>query len=370
MYKFCVFGGTTEGRKLTELLSTLPCETTVCVATAYGQTLLPESEHLTVSAKKLPVDEIVAMLSRERFDLVIDATHPYAASITRSIARACEQTGTAHWRLLRGASAVSGDAVFVQSTQDAVRFLQQTDGNILLTTGSKELALYQPLTGFSERVWARVLPIASSLEACTQAGLPSSHVFAMQGPFSEDMNAAMLRSIQARWLVTKDGGAPGGFEEKASAAKKAGARLVVIGRPPEPEAGADLTQTVTMLCERFGLRPAPEIYLAGIGPGSEDAQTHSVRDAIRRADCLIGARRMLDAVARPGQQTCAAIAPEDIAAAIHARPACRVFTVVLGRHRFFQRCEEAPSAAERLQGHNAPGAQLHELSLCAPRRQL
>lgn len=329
MYKFCVFGGTTEGRKLTELLSTLPCEATVCVATDYGQTLLPESEHLTVSAKKLPVDEIVAMLSRERFDLVIDATHPYAASITRSIARACEQTGTAHWRLRRGASAVSGDAVFVESTQDAVRFLQQTDGNILLTTGSKELALYQPLTGFSERVWARVLPIASSLEACTQAGLPSSHVFAMQGPFSEDMNAAMLRSIQARWLVTKDGGAPGGFEEKASAAKKAGARLVVIGRPPEPEAGADLRQTVTMLCERFGLRPAPEIYLAGIGPGSEDAQTHSVRDAIRRADCLIGARRMLDAVARPGQQTCAAIAPEDIAAAIHARPACRVFTVVL-----------------------------------------
>ena len=141
MYKFCVFGGTTEGRKLTELLSTLPCETTVCVATDYGQTLLPESEHLTVSAKKLPVDEIVAMLSRERFDLVIDATHPYAASITRSIARACEQTGTAHWRLLRGASAVSGDAVFVESTQDAVRFLQQTDGNILLTTGSKARAL-------------------------------------------------------------------------------------------------------------------------------------------------------------------------------------------------------------------------------------
>lgn len=98
--------------------------------------------------------------------------------------------------------------------------MQQTDGSILLTTGSKELALYQPLSGFSERVWARVLPIASSLEACTQAGLPSSHIFAMQGPFSEDMNAAMLRSIQARWLVTKDGGAPGGFEEKASAAKK------------------------------------------------------------------------------------------------------------------------------------------------------
>ena len=233
MYKFCVFGGTTEGRKLTELLSTLPCEATVCVATDYGQTLLPESEHLTVSAKKLPVDEIVAMLSRERFDLVIDATHPYAASITRSIARACEQTGTAHWRLLRGASAVSGDAVFVESTQDAVRFLQQTDGNILLTTGSKELALYQPLTGFSERVWARVLPIASSLEACTQAGLPSSHIFAMQGPFSRDFNAALYDQLRIRTMVSKDSGQPGGVADKVLPALERGIDVVMIERPKE-----------------------------------------------------------------------------------------------------------------------------------------
>ena len=329
MCKICIFAGTTEARRFVELLSTQPVSVTACVATEYGETLLPKGGNVTVRSGRIPVDGIIQMLSDTKFDLVIDATHPYAASITESVARACAETGTEYLRLLREESDKVSDFTCVLNAEAAALFLSKTDGNILLTTGSKELALYQPLSGFSERVWARVLPIASSLEACTQAGLPSSHVFAMQGPFSEDMNAAMLRSIQARWLVTKDGGAPGGFEEKASAAKKAGARLVVIGRPPEQEAGADLTQTVTMLCERFGLCPAPEIYLAGIGPGSEDAQTHSVRDAIRRAECLIGARRMLDAVARPGQQTCAAIAPDDIAAAIHARPDCRVFTVVL-----------------------------------------
>ena len=44
MSKICIFGGTTEGRKLAEFLSGQPCDVMVCVATDYGQTLLPESE--------------------------------------------------------------------------------------------------------------------------------------------------------------------------------------------------------------------------------------------------------------------------------------------------------------------------------------
>lgn len=89
MYKICVFGGTTEGRELVEFLNAQPCEVTACVATEYGQALLPEAERLTVSARRLPADEIKALLTDRHFDLVIDATHPYAASITKSIARAC-----------------------------------------------------------------------------------------------------------------------------------------------------------------------------------------------------------------------------------------------------------------------------------------
>ena len=107
MSKICIFGGTTEGRKLAEFLSGQPCDVMVCVATDYGQTLLPEAEHVSVSARRLPVGEIVSLLTEHRFDLVIDATHPYAQSITKSIARACRETETLRWRLLRSASGVS-----------------------------------------------------------------------------------------------------------------------------------------------------------------------------------------------------------------------------------------------------------------------
>lgn len=328
MSKICIFGGTTEGRELAEFLSGQPCDVMVCVATDYGQTLLPEGEHVSVSAKRLPVGEIVSLLTEHRFDLVIDATHPYAQSITKSIARACRETGTPRWRLLRGASGVSPEHTYVETVSDAAAFLSGTEGNILLTTGSKELAGFSQLPGFSERVWARVLPLQSSLDACAQAGLPASHIFAMQGPFSEAMNAAMLRTIGAQYLVTKDGGAPGGFEEKESAAKSAGARLVVIGRPPEEE-GLSLSKTISALCARFGFAPKPEVFIAGIGPGSEALQTQEVRAAIRRADCLIGARRMLDAVAGPQQLAIDAIAPETIASHIAQHPECGVFCVVM-----------------------------------------
>lgn len=328
MSKICIFGGTTEGRKLAEFLSGQPCDVMVCVATDYGQTLLPESEHVSVSARRLPVGEIVSLLTEKRFDLVIDATHPYAQSITKSIASACRETGTLRWRLLRSASGVSPEHTYVETVSDAAAFLSGTEGNILLTTGSKELAGFSQLPGFSERVWARVLPLQSSLDACAQAGLPASHIFAMQGPFSEAMNAAMLRTIGAQYLVTKDGGAPGGFEEKESAAKSAGARLVVIGRPPEEE-GLSLSKTISALCTRFGFAPKPEVFIAGIGPGSEALQTQEVRAAIRRADCLIGARRMLDAVARPQQLIIDAIAPEAIASHIAQHPECGVFCVVM-----------------------------------------
>ena len=231
MYKLCVFGGTTEGRELVEFLNTQPCRVTACVATEYGQTLLPEGENLTVSARPLPVGEIGALLQAERFDLVIDATHPYAASITRSIAAACEAAGVEHWRLLRGASEAPEDAVFAENTDEAVRFLSGTEGNILLTTGSKELSKFAALPDFAARCWARVLPLPASLEACSAAGLSPSHIFALQGPFSREMDEAMLHRTGARWLVTKDGGAAGGFQEKAAAARRAGS-APARHRPP------------------------------------------------------------------------------------------------------------------------------------------
>ncbi len=328
MYKLCVFAGTTEGRRLVELLADAPVEVTACVATEYGEALLTPRERLTVSHRRLTEEEMEALLAQERFDLVVDATHPYAAEVTENIARACRGVGVEYLRLLREADALPEGAVYFPDTEAAVNWLAETEGNILLTTGSKELAKYAALPGFARRVYARVLPMEASLSACRAAGLGPDRIIAMQGPFSREMNAALLEAVSAKYLVTKDTGGTGGFGEKAAAARDAGAVLVVVGRPAQRE-GLGFEETASLLCRRFGLHVRPRVDLVGIGPGGAGGMTGEARQAIREADCLIGARRMLEAVRETGQTVCEAVAPEDILRCIRERQGTRRFVVVL-----------------------------------------
>ena len=328
MYKICVFAGTTEGRELVEFLSTQPVSVTACVATEYGETLLSPKENLTISAQRLTVIEMEELFGKERFDIVVDATHPYASVVTENIASACTKTETEYLRLLRDGASAPEDAVFVSDIAGAVEYLNTTDGNILLTTGSKELNKFTSIKGFADRVYARVLPMEESLRLCESAGLKPAHILAMQGPFSREMNVAMLKSVDAKFLVTKDSGSKGGFKEKQTAAREYGAKLVVIGRPLQRE-GLNYAETLSLLCSRFALVPKPQVTVVGIGPGSKAAMTEEVKTALTTADCIIGARRMVEAVAQPGQAVHHAIAPEEITAFIEKHPGYRRFVVAM-----------------------------------------
>ena len=312
MYKICVFAGTTEGRELVEFLSSQPVRVTACVATEYGETLLSSADNLTISAKRLTAEEMEALFAAEQFALVIDATHPYASVVTENICAACSATGTEYLRLLRSGAAAPDDAVFVSDIDGAVEYLNTVDGNILLTTGSKELGKFVSIRDFENRVYARVLPMEESLRLCQNAGIKPAHILAMQGPFSKEMNAAMLKSVFAKYMVTKDSGAKGGFDEKIAAAQESGAKLVVIGRPPQKD-GLSFEETISLLRQRFGLTRKPQVTVVGIGPGSKKTMTVEVREALSRADCIIGAKRMVEAVAENGQAVHNAIAPEAIA---------------------------------------------------------
>ena len=327
MVKLCIFAGTTEGRTLAEFLSTQPVELTACVATEYGQTLLPRKENVTVSANRLTRQEMEAMFLREGFSLVVDATHPYAQAVTENIVSACEAARTPYLRVLREEEATADGAVFVEDMEQAARFLDKTEGNILLTTGSKELAALTGIRNFSQRCYARVLPMDQSLALCREAGLQPSHIIAMQGPFSEALNRAMLESVAAAWMLTKQSGAAGGYEEKLAAARSAGARAVVIGRPPQRE-GLSCGEAVRMLCSRFGLTAVPEVTVVGIGPGSRSEMTAEALEAMEQAECLIGASRMLEAapVQKPGFS---ATKPEKIAGFIRENPQYQRFAVLM-----------------------------------------
>ena len=107
---------------------------------------------------------------------------------------------------------------------------------ILLTTGSKDLMIYTAIDSYRDRVWPRILPDMDSLRIATELGYKKSNIICMQGPFSKEMNIAMIKSVGADVLVTKDTGATGGFDSKLEAALSSGIEAVVIGRPSDQEA--------------------------------------------------------------------------------------------------------------------------------------
>ena len=313
MTKLCIFAGTSEGRRLAEALAGRGAALTVCVATEYGEISLGELPDCEVLAGRMPRDDIEAMLRREGFVAVVDATHPYAEHITESIQSAAAATGTEYVRLLRESTASDSDGIFVEDTAACIDFLKGTDGNVLLTTGSKTLPQYCEDPALKERIYARVLPLADSLRICSECGLPADRILAIQGPFSREMNTAMLRQTKAAWMVTKDTGNAGGYTDKIAAAKACGAKAVIIGRPEEKEAGLSLEETITLLEEKLELAPRrKKVTMVGIGMGSEGTLTEDARKAIRQADVLLGAARMLEGAKTAHSRAFTAIAAKDI----------------------------------------------------------
>ena len=233
--KILLFGGTTEGRVLSEALAKRGDDVTVCVATDYGREEQAQVDGVTILTGRKGPEEMRALMGP--CDLVVDATHPYATEVTALLKEAAGATGTNYVRVKRtlttNEAGTSPDHIhYYGSAAEAADALTSTEGNILLATGTKELADFAGLS--PERLIPRVLPTAENLAACEALGIPRRNIVAMQGPFSTDLNAALLRQKDIRFFVTKDGGPAGGFPEKAEAAAQAGVPLLVIA-PPEDE---------------------------------------------------------------------------------------------------------------------------------------
>ena len=242
--RLLIFGGATEGRVLAQEAGRLGAEVAVSVATELGAEELSGLEGIQILTGRLDRAGMEALLPG--FDLCVDATHPYAKNATTTIREACGHTGTPLLRLLRPASPIEG-TVRVPSCRAAAEFLADRPGSVLLTTGAKELAAFESLD--KGRLYARILPTHEGLSVCEALGIPHSHILALQGPFSQKLNEAMLEQYRIAWLVTKDGGRAGGFGEKLSAARAVGAQVVLVERPPDE--GEDLEEILEKIKERL-----------------------------------------------------------------------------------------------------------------------
>ena len=369
MDKILLFAGTTEGRNLAEFLEKNQIPTEVCVATQYGETLLEEGKYLRVHAGRLDETEMEQQIQKQQITLVIDATHPYAVIVSQNIRRACSRTGTEYIRLARKETDASWkqemeDVTEVASVAEAAAFLAKKEGRIFAATGSKELSAYQVIPDYQNRVVARVLSTPEAVSECAMLGFSGKNLICMQGPFTEDLNVAMLRQAQASWMVTKESGKAGGFLEKLRAAKKAGAKLVVIKRPGERSekiaedqkeenlyAICDEGQIRSLLGKRLGICPKRQLYLVGIGMGNEKNRTVEAEQICQSVHLLIGARRMLQSVKTEGKAVFESYKPDEIAAYLAEHPQYETAAVLLsGDIGFYSGAKKLYDAIERTEG--------------------
>ncbi len=296
MKEILIFAGTTEGRRLSEILSKEKIKHTLCVATKYGEEVLESTPYLTINCDRMDEEAMRDFLNKGDFTAVFDATHPYAKEVTANIKEAAKETSVPYYRVKRNTCAKETSNIrFFSDVKECAKALCDTEGNILLTTGSKDLKEFVAEVS-AERIYARVIPGAESIAICDECGIKGRHVIAMQGPFSLSLNEALIDEFNISVIVSKQSGAAGGFDEKIEAAKVKNISAFVIGC--EDEEGISLKEA----CEEIGkitgtyvnLKNRIKISLAGIGPGGKSAFTHEVTDAVNNADILMGADRMLE----------------------------------------------------------------------------
>jgi precorrin-6A/cobalt-precorrin-6A reductase len=176
-------------------------------------------------------------LATERaIDVIVDASHPYAASVRFNARTTALALNIPYMRWLRPSALEQNDQLIVRETHELAAEIACSFGvPVLLTTGSRNLA---PYVAAAERagvpLTVRVLPHPASIEACRCAGIPEERIVTGRGPFTLEENLSVIRRCNIGVIVTKDSGIEGGVPAKIEAAAIRGCRVVVVSRPDDP----------------------------------------------------------------------------------------------------------------------------------------
>ncbi|OQR64139.1 cobalt-precorrin-6A reductase [Streptomyces maremycinicus] len=223
-----ILGGTAEARRLAELLA----------ADALPGLRVTTSLAGRVTAPRLPPGEVrlggfggaeglAAWLVEHAVDALVDATHPFAADISRNAAKAADGTGVPLLALRRpGWVPVAGDSWHeAGSLAEAAALLPALGRRVFLTTGRMGLAAFADL----DDLWFLV----RSVEAPGTPAPSRIEVLLDRGPFTLAGERELLVRHRIDVLVTKDSGGAA-TAPKLTAARAVGLPVVVVRRPPVP----------------------------------------------------------------------------------------------------------------------------------------
>jgi precorrin-6A/cobalt-precorrin-6A reductase len=231
MPRVLILGGTTEARLLGERLARRgDLDVTLSLA---GRTAAPVPHAVPVRVGGFGgAAGLAAYLAAERVDALIDATHPYATVISQNAAAAARETGVPFVALRRAPwRAVAGDRwIEVNDTAAAVRAIGEKGRSVFVALGRNDLA---PFTGAPQHRYLvrSVDPVEPPLP------LPQVAYITARGPFSEADDRALMMAHAIEVVIAKNSGGNAAYG-KIAAARALGVDVILVRRPPAPDAPA------------------------------------------------------------------------------------------------------------------------------------
>lgn len=311
MNKILVFGGTSEGRIISETLSANGFQVYVSVATDYGSMVLNKNTPVHILNGRLDLQAMTQLYTENNFDLIIDATHPFAKEVSKNIKECAAETNIPLVRFNRIVDLQDNEKIiYTEDVQHCKDLLLNTTGKILLTTGSKDLHTFCQNQSIRERLIVRVLPSIESLNICYENQLEGKQIIAMQGPFSESMNINQIEEYGISVLVTKESGKTGGTDSKISAALKKHIKCIVI-KNSSLQASSNLNDENYFQCETLeklfnyiekkfsktiSVNKNITVNLIGIGMGNKNTMTLEAMEKINEADLIFGSERIISGI--------------------------------------------------------------------------
>ncbi|MER8372996.1 cobalt-precorrin-6A reductase [Mesorhizobium sp. M1406] len=247
MKKVLILGGTTEARQLAgKLAARADCSVTLSLA---GRTESPVAQGVPVRSGGFGgADGLAAYLRETGVDLMIDATHPYAAQISANAAQAARAAGVPILALRRpGWEIVEGDRwTQVDTVGDAVQALGPAPRRVFLALGRQEVAAFEAASQHHYLVRS-VDPVEPRL------AVPDARYLLARGPFREPDERALLEEHRIDVIVSKNSGGEATYG-KIAAARALGIEVIMIRRPDLPDVpSAQTVEALAAIVDQFGV---------------------------------------------------------------------------------------------------------------------
>lgn len=226
MTRALILGGTSDASLLAAAIADAPID---AVYSYGGRTRAPADQPLPTRVGGFGgVSGLADTIRRECITHVIDATHPFAAGMSRNAVEACAETGTPLIALERAPwTRAPGDSwIEVGDVAAAAAALPEASANVFLAIGRQHIAPFasRPQHTYTLRF---VDP--------PEAPLPFvADVIVSRGPFTLDGELDMMRTRGINWIVARNSGGDGA-RAKIDAARMLGLPVVMISRPELPK---------------------------------------------------------------------------------------------------------------------------------------